>query len=274
MTTLYQEAVRIMNNTDLSEKTKDNIPNELKFIDELKIKSSGLKKLNSKKTIMNYLNKIYKNPRTRKTKIEAIKTLLYNHNGESKLRDYYVDEANKLINPINNIKDKSEYKEEEKEKLVEWSDIVNIKPIGLNHKIFYQFIVKEKLFLRVKGQFTIKLRNYDEDEDNYIKGNKLVINDFKNKRFIGKQEFILKPETMELVNQVEGDYLLSVIKGADFIINFFKRYLGKKIANNLMRKIYINEVMKSNPSNEEIKKRSKRMLNSPQTWFMEYRKVN
>ena len=275
--TLTSQIPKILSNSDLSESSIQSIQNQLKFIDEIKsIKTKGIKKLNSKKTIMRELNKKYDKPRTIKTKIEAIKTLLLNHNGESKLRDFYVEQSNIIRKQVENIVNENKLTTKEKDNIVEWKDIVDIKDklIKLDHKIIYQFIVEEKLFLRL-AIFDIKLKNFDKDNDNYIKDDKLVMNDFKNVKSYGSQIFKLKKSTLDLINQVKGDKLfnLTIDQKKRFINNMFKKYLQKPINNNLLRKIYINEVMKDKLTNNEIKTKARRMLNSYDMWVKDYRKL-
>jgi hypothetical protein len=176
-------------------------------------------------------------------------------------------------------KHRDKYTPVEKTNLVSWDNIKAIKPDTLEHKIFHSFITVDNLFLRLE-YFNIKLKDYNIEKDNYINNKKLYLNNHKTSNKIGVQVFILKKKTLDLIEQVDNEYLFSnhntpTSSKSRWVVSFFRKYLEKDINNNLLRKIYINEIInKFNVlTTKQIHILAKRMLNSVETWINVYKRL-
>lgn len=271
---LKQELAEQLENEGLKEST---IYGYLIIID--KLISSGIDEI-SKETankILEYIKGL-KNKNTKKNYFKPI--LKYTKDRNPELYKKFYDEFLIVAKAKEKENKENKYTKSEKNKLVTWEDIKKLglrKMETLNDKIFYQFIVKENLFLRL-AIFNIKLKDYDENKDNYIKDGILYMNDFKNINSMGKQQFKLLKKTRELIDKVDNDLLLDI--GVDkntktnFYKRFFKKYLGKDINNNLLRKIYVNHHDFNTLSQSKMDKKATKMLNTPGVWGEHYKKIN
>jgi hypothetical protein len=243
----------------ITEKNKDKIVN---FIDNERLKRGG-------KTSNN----------TKKARYKCI--LAYLRDGK---RKKLYKEFNDIYSEISGIVDKqlgeNKLKPEEKENYTEWKELKKLDQSRLNEnqKIFLSFIFNDELFLRL-SYFKIKLKNYDEDNDNYIKNGVLYMNDFKNVAKLGSQKFTLSKKTLELVKNIDNEYLFTNHSykhpaHSSFITKLFKKTINKSLNNNLLRKIYVNSFDLGNMTNNEIDKIAKRMLNTRETLLNNYKKVD
>lgn len=276
-TTILDEVKQIFINKGLKEISVKNNTATIKVIfDNVSSNKEGLLFFRDKAKIMRFIN-TRENPNTRHSYIKAILSLL---NDNKKLRVPYLffrKELSKTTEKIVEKVDKNEFSDREKEKIVSWETLISIKPTRLDHKIYMSFIKNDNIFLRLKI-FTIKLKKFDKKTDNYIIGDKLVMNDFKNVKSLGQQTFTLSKETMELVSLLGEENDLFNIGGdqstrSKLIKNMFNKFLDKPIGDVLIRKIYITSVLKTNPTNEDIKIKARKMLNTFEMWMTNYRKI-
>ena len=264
--------MELIENADIKETSKTTHIKKIKFLNKL-IDNLSLKKFKNVDLVMEALDKQYPNSSSKKGYVATILTVLREADDEETRKKY-----NEVIKKVNKdvIKKigKNKLNDTEKEKVVKWEDIKKIKPRTLDDKIFYQFITGENLFLRLKI-FDIKLKNYNTEKDNYIKDGKLIMNDFKNVKAVnkGRQEFKLNKKTLNLIGELDTEYLLSYSDGGDFIRRFFNKYLGKKVNDRLLRKIWINYNLNKGYSNNTLKKKAERMLNNLSDWNNDYRKT-
>lgn len=267
----------LLNSIDMKESTKNSHLKRIRVLDRLleNVDNEGLRKLIRYDKVIKIINQKYKNFNTRKGYYNTILMLLreMNKQGTEEHNNYKLQLIITNDN-VNDVINENKYSSREKEKLIKWEDIKKINPIGYNHKIFYQFIVKENLFLRLKI-FSIKLKDYDRKRDNYIKGKTLYLNDFKNVEAVnkGSQKFRLKKETIDLIN-FNQDYLININDGTQFIKKFFKKYTKNEVNDVLLRKIYINHHLQKNLSNKKLQKKADRMLNNLSDWNTNYRKTD
>ena len=244
-----------------------------------KLEEAGIDKINNETAdkIIKFINDM-NNKNTKKNYYKPV--LKYTKTRNPELYEKFYEDFKKIANSLQKDNKNNKYSKKEINNKVEWEDIRKLglrKMKTLDDKIFYQFIVKENLFLRL-AIFNIKLKDYDEDKDNYIKDGYLFMNDYKNKNSLGKQRFKLKKTTMRLINKVDDDLLLDI--GIDkntktnFYKRFFKRHLGKEINNNLLRKIYVNHHDFNKISQNQMEKKARKMLNTPAVWGEFYKKIN
>lgn len=280
MSRLKTQAEKVFADKGLKESTINNYMRNLtKIIDNAGVKSITNK---TKDKIATYIDSI-PNLGTRKNFYKVLTSLLVDNRKKKDVYKFFLDKLLALNPQITKKLKKNKFKDKELENKVEWKDIKKIKMEDLTDdmKIVFSMIKNDNLFLRLE-YFTIKLKNFDKDNDNYIEGNTLVMNKFKNVKEFGAQRFRLSKKTMSLVKKRgEQEYLLdshslAQSSKSEFISRMFKKGLGKPINNNLLRKIYINEVLKkfNKMTNEQLEKKARRMLNTPQMWIEIYRKVD
>lgn len=124
---------------------------------------------------------------------------------------------------------------------------------------------------------TLKVANYRES-DNYIEGRKLVFNEYKTSRAMGRQEFEMSDEIEEDLTKLvkhrlerKQEYLFLKSTGQKFssqefgnaMMNGMERYVGgKRIGSQMLRKIVVSEMRAGEKSLEEKKEDSRKMLHS------------
>jgi hypothetical protein len=278
MTKLTEKMTNHFNNQNLANGTKNlYIKYTKSLIDNTEIKAFTDK---TKDKVVNFIE-TRKSDSQKKDYYKPILNYLRDNKRKKKIYEFYVMKIKEIGKKIDDELKENKYKIKEKENKVEWKEIINIDMSKLNdeEKLLMSFIINDNLFLRL-AVMTIKKRDYDEEKDNYVKGKVLHMNDFKNKNKLGSQKFTLSKKTLDLVKKMDNDeYLFS--RGlsskkvqSTFISRTFNKALGKKINNNLLRKIYINEMLKSNLSNKELEGKARRMLNTLNMWNSVYRKVD
>ena len=279
MTTKFLElAENKLRSRDIKEITIKGYMNSLRNIRSgVKSTSKGLKFFKRTEKIITYMDSI-DNIQSRMNLMKPILNLLKD---EPKLQDTYQIYLLKLreYKEIHMNKQKeNKFTDKEIKNISKWKDIKNIKPSSLDEKVFHSLLVNDNLFLRLE-YFSIKLENFNRDTDNWIDGDNLVMNNFKNVKSLGPQKFKLSQKTTDIIDDIRGDWLMtnhnmSQPNRTRWIKNFFKRNTGKDINNNLLRKIFVNEVLKKNLSTNQLEKIARKMLNTFATWNDNYRKVN
>ena len=127
---------------------------------------------------------------------------------------------------------------------------------------------------------TLKIGNYDKDNDNYIcmESKQIVYNDYKTSWAMKRQEFEIRDELlMELSEMItfqigiHSDYLFSKICGGEFsssefgnhMMNGISKYIGnKRVGSQMIRKIVTSEYREGEKSIQEKDEWSRRMLHS------------
>lgn len=239
--------------------------------------SKTLKYFKRTEKIKTYLDTI-DNLNTRNNVLKPILTLLRD---ESKFKDtyeFYSVIMRDIRTKIETKKKENKFTKKEKDNLTKWKEIKKIKPSNLDEEIFLSLLINDNLFLRLE-YFDIKLDEYNTTTDNYIDGPFLYMNSFKNVKTFGPQKFDLSDETTDIIERIKGSWLMTnhnILRSSrsNWISNFFKKHLNKSINNNLLRKIYVNEVLKKNLSTNKLDKIARKMLNTFNTWNNNYRKVN
>lgn len=279
--TLITKLQTKLENEGLKESSiKTHIRNLQKIINE-----TGIKKINEKnknKVVkgieeMTFEGKSISN-NTKASRYKTLLVLLRNDDNKKELWSFYNQILKEKAKLINNKQKENKFTEKEIDNLIKWKKIKKIKTSNLNEKIFHSLLVNDNLFLRLEV-FNIKLDEYNTTTDNYINGSFLFMNDFKNVAKLGKQKFDLSNKTTDIIEEIKGSWLMTNhatthSNKSMWIKNFFFKRTGKKINQNLLRKIYINEVLKKNLSTNQFEELARKMLNTFTTWNNNYRKVN
>jgi len=113
---------------------------------------------------------------------------------------------------------------------------------------------------------SMKIRNINKDEDNYINKNKFIFNRYKTAKTYGQQELEIPQQLKNILNRWiainDGEYLLRDKNGNQMTSTKLNQYMnrifgGKKIAVNSMRHTYLTDKYKQ--TSEENKKLAKDM---------------
>lgn len=113
---------------------------------------------------------------------------------------------------------------------------------------------------------SMKIKNINKDEDNYINKNKFVFNKYKTAKTYGQQELEIPQQLKNILNRWitinDADYLLRDKNGNQMTSTKLNQYMnrifgGKKIAVNSMRHTYLTDKYKQ--TSEENKKLAKDM---------------
>jgi len=116
----------------------------------------------------------------------------------------------------------------------------------------------------------MKVRNYNEGEDNYLKKNKFYFNKFKTAKHYGKQDVAIPPTLKKLITNFnekhDNDYLLFTKENKPLtsvrITNRLNKIFGKKISSTMLRHIYLSSVYKDIPALKEMEQRAEDMGHS------------
>jgi len=113
---------------------------------------------------------------------------------------------------------------------------------------------------------SMKIKNINKDEDNYINKNKFVFNRYKTAKTYGQQDLEIPQQLKNILNRWiainDGEYLLRDKNGNQMTSTKLNQYMnrifgGKKIAVNSMRHTYLTDKYKK--TSEENKKLAKDM---------------
>ena len=131
-----------------------------------------------------------------------------------------------------------------------------------------------------------KIKNIDEDKDNYLLKDKLVFNSYKTKKYYGKQTIdIAKNPLKKILNDwikiQDGDYLFTDTKGnylsptkLTFRLYSLFNSKGKKISTSMLRHIFITDkVLPNIPKLTELEKQARDMGHSLEEQ-MKYKKFD
>ncbi len=200
---------------------------------------------------------------------------------------------------------KNQLEPKEKEKFIEWNTLkttmereVNKTPKNIrdSNDLIITLITFKDIILPRLVLSTIKVKNFDTIIDNYYSNGKLVFNDFKNVNKMGSQTFKVSGATKTAIKNflklrhsrgIDNDFLLisnrnfkGIVqkKFSDYLKAYFKRYTGKDINNNLLRKIYTNHLLNTekyrNSDESQRNEFHRRLLHDIKTASTIYRKIN
>jgi len=133
---------------------------------------------------------------------------------------------------------------------------------------------------RVLDYSLMKIRNYDVNKDNYIKGNQMFFNQYKTKDRYGLQTIIIPKELITVINKWkkinEGDYLLVNDDGEPFTSSGLSKKVGRLFEGNtidMLRSIFLSHYYKDMPKLEEMEKLARDMSHSVSAAMNYYVKV-
>lgn len=225
----------------------------------------------------------------RKTMTAAVIVLIQNQASESVLNKY-----KKLlledVNKYREFKETQEKTEKEKENWISLQEVNNIyedlekeanilfKKNNLNMQEIQRlqnFIILSFYHLipprRLLDFSELKIKDYKEDDDNYIKGDKLIFNKYKTKKNYGTQTVDIPKNLYNIyrkwLNYNDTDYLFfdrNKNKLSTVTLNQrLNKIFNKKISVNMLRHIYISEkVLKDTPALQDLKKTAEKMGHS------------
>lgn len=147
---------------------------------------------------------------------------------------------------------------------------------------FFLFAISSGLFMpprRSSDIMELKIKDYDEKTDNYIKRGYFVFNKYKTADIYGKTRIAipkqLKPLLSKYIKLNPHTYLLVNNSGGMLtqprITQKLNDIIGSKTSTSMLRHIYLSSVYKDTPSLEELNKIAKGMGHSVPT-AMEYAK--
>lgn len=120
---------------------------------------------------------------------------------------------------------------------------------------------------RLKDYTEMKLRNVDEEKDNFIKKNNLVFNVYKTAKTHGKEEIAMNPKLKFILNKWRNlnpnEYMLVGLTGKKLsssqLQQRLNQILGKRASVNILRHSFLSEKYKDLPAVRELEKRAEEM---------------
>ena len=120
---------------------------------------------------------------------------------------------------------------------------------------------------RLKDYTEMKLRNIDEEKDNYVKANNLVFNQYKTAKTHGKETIAMNPKLKFILNKWKNinpnEYMLVGGTGKKLTSSQLQQrlnqILGKKASVNILRHSFLSEKYKDLPAVRELEKRAEEM---------------
>jgi integrase len=120
---------------------------------------------------------------------------------------------------------------------------------------------------RLKDYTEMKLRNFDEEKDNFIKGNNLVFNQYKTAKAHGKEVIPMSQKLKFILVKWRAlnthDYLLVSVNGKKLtstqLQQRLNQILGKKASVNILRHSFLSEKYKDLPAVRELEERAEAM---------------
>jgi integrase len=119
---------------------------------------------------------------------------------------------------------------------------------------------------------SFKLRNYDENKDNYMKGKKFIFNNYKTAKTYGKNEVAISTKLYSLITKWarinKSDWLLnganSKVKpiSAPQLNNLLNNFFDKRVSVNILRHSFLTHLYKDIPALEDMKERADAMGHS------------
>jgi integrase len=117
---------------------------------------------------------------------------------------------------------------------------------------------------RLKDYTEMKLRNVDENKDNFIKANNLVFNIYKTSRTHGRETVVMNPKLKFIINKWKNlnpnEHLLVGLTGKKLsssqLQQRLNQILGKKASVNILRHSFLSEKYKDLPALKEMEERA------------------
>jgi integrase len=235
-------------------------------------------------TVISHLSSV--EPKNRKTSLAAIIVFIEKSGSKAtmkKYRDLMIDD----VNTARKAEDKQEKTETQKDNWIPYDDIMvlynsmeeDIKPFlkkkptspALMQRI-QDFVILSCMILipprRLMDWTEMKLRNINEDEDNYMKKGKFYFNKYKTSKFYGTQTVEIPKRLKAILSKWQefndNEYLFVDTNNNKLtstkLNQRLNRIFDKKISVNMLRHIYISDkVLKDVPKLEELQEVAKDM---------------
>jgi hypothetical protein len=256
----------------------------------LKIKDIDKKEiLSNRSEIMSYLKKFP--AKKRKTILASIVVLLDDGETDKEMLDVFRTVMMKDKEQADLEDDKQELSDKQRDNWLGWNEIEkvynnlkdevkplwklnNLKPSAMRR--LQDFVMLSCLVLipprRSKDWCDFKIKNIDENTDNYLSKDKLIFNSYKTKKYYGRQQIDIKTNPLKKILkdwiQINpNDYLLYDTKGnaltptklTSRLYSLFSDQ-DKKISTSMLRHIFISDkVLPNIPELEKMKKTAEEM---------------
>lgn len=235
-------------------------------------------------TVIKHLADI--DPKLRKTSLAAIIVFTEKSASKETIKKY----RDLMISDVNTAKKEEanqEKTENQKENWIPYDDIMtlynsmeeDIKPFLRNKpktsaimQHVQDFVILSCMVLipprRLMDWTEMKIRNINEDEDNYIKKNKFYFNKYKTSKFYGTQNVDIPKKLKAILNKWiefnDNDYLFIDSNNNKLTSTKLNqrlcRIFDKKVSVNMLRHIYISDkVLKDIPKLNELQEVAKDM---------------
>jgi len=120
---------------------------------------------------------------------------------------------------------------------------------------------------RLKDYTEMKLRNIDEEKDNFVKANNLVFNQYKTAKTHGKETVAMNPKLKFIINKWKvinpNEYMLVSGAGKKLTSSQLQQrlnqILGKKASVNILRHSFLSEKYKDLPPLRQLEQRAEEM---------------
>lgn len=118
---------------------------------------------------------------------------------------------------------------------------------------------------------SMKLRNFNKDNDNFFDKSSLFFNKYKTSKKYGEQAVKCPPKLAILLRKwrekQDSDYLLTgknngPLSQSQLTLRLNKIFGGKRVGTNLLRKMYLSEKYKNVPKLEEMRETAREMGHS------------
>ena len=226
-----------------------------------------------------------KSPRNRKTIYSALIVML-DDGKHNKVLDKFRTLMMRDSEKTEEEDAKQEKNTKQRENWMDWSEVnkvyndleakakplFKLKDLSKSMIRLIQQYVMLSLFIKIKPRRTsdwtdFKLRGYDKNKDNYMEGNKLIFNSFKTKKYLGKQVIDLPKDLKKILTDWSKintkDNLLIDTKGNPMNASKFTQELynifGKNISTNMLRHIYLSNLLKDTPALLKLQENMKDM---------------
>jgi integrase len=236
--------------------------------------------LKEKDDVIKYINEKYKTAESKNTNIQAIASILQVMPEYKKEYEYYSKYSTEARQDITKDNQKNLMTEKEKENLISWPKILELtnKNMDSLSKVITSIYT---LIPPRRAQAIGDLVIGDKENMNSILLNKnniptyIVFRDYKTAKTYGDQKFRIPCELgLILSNYIEeyelkpGQPLFPTRDGkpyknfSEMVSNVFKKETGKKLTVNLLRHAYVSNLLKSNPSKEQLIEASEKLAHS------------
>lgn len=236
--------------------------------------------LKKKDKVIKYINNKYKTAESKNANIQAIASILQVMPELKKEYDYYSKYSTEARQDITKDNQKNLTTDKEKENLISWPEILELTNKDMD-SLSKAIVSIYTLIPPRRAQAIGDLVIGDKENMNSLILNKnnigtyIVFRDYKTAKTYGDQKFriprklgLILRDYIEEYELKNGDVLFQTKAGtpyknfSEIVSNVFKAQTGKKLTVNLLRHSYVSNLLKSNPSKEELNTASEKLAHS------------